>query len=289
MFRLAAMLPVILVLASGAVAQSSISSGSQLSAPPVRWTTLTGVLLASDYRCERVADGIKQPSLFCPEGSSEWAILSAGSVYPVHGNPSELKKYERQRVTAEGTLVGKATLMLNTIQPSEVTETDLRMLIEQLRVNHWTGPKNYTNPTHWIFDFTPPMLKVIEAGPAAEPILLQYLNDAQIKDQIVILLGGVGDEKAVDPIVDVMADHGEILFDPQARKLNDIASLALTNITVSEVIWPIGGGITVPRCPDDPKSCWKDWWIKNRNTFSLAARPNRNYSNYPNYGIYRQP
>ena len=41
------------------------------------------------------------------------------------------------------------------------------------------------------------MIQILQAGPAAQDILLEYLSDEQIKDHIIILLGGVGDEKAV--------------------------------------------------------------------------------------------
>jgi hypothetical protein len=86
-----------------------------------------------------------------------------------------------------------------------------------------------------------------------------------------------------------MASPVEMRNSPDAVRINGLANLALTNITVSDVIWHHGGGMPHDNCPDDPKSCWYAWWIKNRNTFSVSATPSRNYSNYPNYGIYQQP
>src|SRR5205807_910111 len=109
-----------------------------------------------------------------------------------------------------------------------------------------------------------------------------YLDDQQIKDHVIILLGGVGNERAVEPIIHAMAEKGE---NPEQKRLNLIANLALTNITVSDVIWHHGGGFTIAKCPDDPKSCWSAWWLKNRTAFKVTETPNRNYSNYPNYGI----
>jgi hypothetical protein len=76
-----------------------------------------------------------------------------------------------------------------------------------------------------------------------------------------------------------MAEQGE--NQDKEMGLNLIVNLALTNITVSDVIWHHGGGITAPKCPNDPKSCWYAWWLKNRNTFKVTAVPSRNYSNLP--------
>ena len=129
------------------------------------------------------------------------------------------------------------------------------------------------------------MLQLLQVGPAAQKILLQYLGDQPIKNHVIIPLGGVGDERAVAPIIHSMAEKGE---NPDQKRLNLIANLALTNITVAEVIWHHGGGIPIEACPDDPAACWSAWWERNRGTFRVKdIKVSRRYSNYPNYGIYR--
>jgi hypothetical protein len=76
---------------------------------------------------------------------------------------------------------------------------------------------------------------------------------------------------------------------PEAKKINLVANIALTNITVSSVIWHHGGGIPYEQCPDDPKQCWQAWWVQNKDTFRVSGETlNRRYSNYPNYGVYLQ-
>jgi hypothetical protein len=189
------------------------------------------------------------------------------------------------------TLTGEITetrVAVDSIVSAEITDTETRTLVEQLRSHRWIGPQNFTSPTHWIFNFTNPMLEILQAGPAAQDVLLQYLYDHEVKDQIIILLGGVGDERVVEPIIRAMVgseDHSNA-----AQRINLLANLALTNITQSEVIWHHGGGISIDHCPDGPKSCWYAWWIQNRDSFKVSAETeNRNYSNYPNYGIYQQP
>ena len=166
-------------------------------------------------------------------------------------------------------------------------EKQLKMFIEQLRTDGWGTPRNVANPTYWEFDFTGPMKQIIQAGPAAESVLLRYLNHPQINDHIVILLGAIGDEKAIEPIIRIMPTKGE--SSERAKKLRLVANLALTNITVNDVNRHHGGGIMVNHCPEDPRACWDTWWSKNENSFSVSSAYSRNYSNYPDYGIYENP
>lgn len=127
------------------------------------------------------------------------------------------------------------------------------------------------------------------AGPGAQDELLDHLNGPQIKDQIIFLLGGVGDGRAIKPIIDAMADPDEAQVSEYARKVNLAANLALTNLTVGDVIWHHGGGITFDQCPHDPKSCWSAWWAKNGRMFDITRAASRWYVNYPGYGIYQDP
>lgn len=248
--------------------------------------TWTGIVLVSDWRCEERSRKLQGA---CPANSSEWGLLAGADVYLLQGDPTNCKKYERTRVTITGTAKGKS-IAVDSIVPSQLTEGEIRVLIGQLKFHHWTGPENYTSPTHWIFNFTDPMLRILQAGPVAQNPLLQYLDDQDIKDQIIILLGGVGDEKAVEAIIRAMPDGEETPSGAGAKRINLAANLALTNITVSDVIWHHGGGISIDACPEAPKSCWYAWWSQNRDNFKAStSTTNRNYSNYPNYGIYQQP
>jgi hypothetical protein len=176
-------------------------------------------------------------------------------------------------------------LTAQSIVPDELSDSEIRALVVPLRTDGWSTPHNDTNPTHWQFEFSEPMLRLLQAGPPAQRVLLPYLNDQQIKDHIIILLGGVGDERSVEPIIQAMPGRG---VNSEQRRLNLIANLALTNITVSDVIWHHGGGVTIANCPDDPRSCWAAWWLRNKDIFKVTQSPSRNYVNYPNYGIHKQ-
>ena len=172
-------------------------------------------------------------------------------------------------------------------QPKKSTDVKTQALISELYTHPWAGAENTCSPMCWDFQFTQPMQKILEIGSAAQDALLENLDDENIKDQIIILLGGVGDERAVEPIIKAMIAKDSIKKTPNAERINLSANLALTNITVSEVIWHHGGGIEVRRCPDNPKECWQEWWKKNKSTFIVKGiTQSRNYSNYPGYGIY---
>jgi hypothetical protein len=168
-------------------------------------------------------------------------------------------------------------------------EVKIQTLISQLHTRPWAGAENYCSPMCWDFQFTLPMQKILEIGSAAQNVLIENLDDVNIKDQVIILLGGVGDEHAVAPLIKAMIAKDAIKNTPNAKQINLSANLALTNITVSEVIWHHGGGTEFRRCPDNPKECWQEWWEKNKSTFTVKGiTQSRGYMNYPNYGIYKR-
>lgn len=168
-------------------------------------------------------------------------------------------------------------------------DVEIGTLISELYTHSWAGAENNCSPMCWDFQFTKPMQKILEIGSAAQDVLIENLDDVNIKDQVIILLGGVGDARAVAPIIKAMIAKNSIKKTPNAERINLSANLALTNITVSEVIWHHGGGIEVRRCPDNPKECLQEWWKKNKSTFTVKGiTQSRNYSNYPGYGIYGQ-
>jgi hypothetical protein len=140
----------------------------------------------------------------------------------------------------------------------------------------------------WVFHFTEPMKALLEIGSATQDSLLPKLSDADISDQVIILLGGVGDERAVEPIIDTMKRVATERPSDRREQTLTAGNLALTNITVADVIWHHGGGMYFEKCSDVPASCWAEWWRQNRAIFRVKdIKQSRRYTNYPNYGIYR--
>ena len=174
-------------------------------------------------------------------------------------------------------------------QPSSSDKRKLAVdLIQSLHKQAWPGATNSSNPARWMFKFTAPMQALLDLGSDAQESLIKALTDEEIPDQAIILLGGVGDERAVTPIIEAMKSAtSDPILDRRRRTLL-AGNLALTNITVSDVIWHHGGSIPFPRCSSDPAACWAAWWEQNAATFRVRdIKQSRRYTNYPNYGVYR--
>jgi hypothetical protein len=170
---------------------------------------------------------------------------------------------------------------------SGAQESRIAQLIDALHEQSWPGARYMGNPTWYMFQCTEPMEALLKIGPPAQQPLLEKLSDTRITDQIVILLGGVGDERSVGPIIDAMKRASSNLVGFPRSKIMSAGNLALTNITVADTIWHHGGGFLVDACPDDPVGCWDRWWQRNEATFHVrTVTQSRRYSNYPNYGIY---
>src|SRR4029453_16745582 len=105
---------------------------------------------------------------------------------------------------------------------------------------------------------------ILEIGSPAQDALLENITDPLIKDQIIILLGGVGDERSVGPIINAMIGKKDLKSTPSSERINLAANIALTNITVADVVWHHGGGIVLVGPPKDSKQRWIKWWETNR-------------------------
>ena len=166
-------------------------------------------------------------------------------------------------------------------------EMTITRLIESLHGDPWPGAENNCNPACWDFKFTEPMKTLLKIGTPAQQPLINRLPDPAITDQVIVLLGGVGDERSVEPIIKAMQLASSDAPDWR-KKILRAGNLALTNITVADVIWHHGGGIAIDACPNDPAECWSKWWERNGTTFRVSAiKQSRRYTNYPDYGIYR--
>jgi len=255
--------------------------------------TLTGIVLVADHRCSTT----HKVDPFCR--SADWALASGGTTYLLSGDTVTLERFERQRVIVTGALQVEPVVVagqqetrrritVRSVERSDLSESTIETLVQQLKAVPWQGPENHCSPMCWNFAFTQPMIQVLQAGSGAQDVLLRHITDSAIQDQVVMLLGGVGNEESITPIIETLTDGSETTTDAKSKRLNLIGDLALTNLTVSEVIWHHGGGLSLNRCPDTPKSCWTLWWIDHRGSFKVGVGGDRLYSNYPNYGIYAQ-
>jgi hypothetical protein len=173
------------------------------------------------------------------------------------------------------------------IHSSAVGQEHIRSLIRDLHDHRWEGPYPAAIPLEWDLRLTEPMRKILEIGPAAQQDLIANISDPAITDQIIILLGGVGDERSIRPIINAMIQKKALKSTPKSRQINLAANIALTNITVADVIWHYGGGIVETEPPKDSKERWMKWEKQHPDFAVKTITRDRNYSNYPNYGIYR--
>jgi hypothetical protein len=254
---------------------------------------LTGIVLTADHRC--VKTNVKE--MFCR--TSDWALASGRKTYLLYGDIPTLERFERKRVNVSGVLeeepvdeygmkMIRRRITVQSIEGSELSEPAIEELVRELKVLPWRGPENHCSPMCWNFAFTDPMVEILQAGRSAQDVLLRHVSDQSIQDQVVMLLGGIGDENAIWPIIETLTDGNDATSDPRSKRLNLVGDLALTNLTVGEVIWHHGGGISPNQCPDSPKSCWSKWWLARKDSFNVGVGGDRLYTNYPNYGIYAQ-
>jgi len=150
-----------------------------------------------------------------------------------------------------------------------ITQSDgIDQLIAALYTHRWPGAGIVAVPMTWNFNFTEPMQALLDIGPPVQGALLEKLGDPMIQDQVIILLGGVGDERAVGPIIEAMTRAADL---PRKQRTQILlyGNAALTNITVADVIWHHGGGVIVDHCPKDPAGCWASWCRQHRATFRV--------------------
>jgi hypothetical protein len=282
-----------LLLAAALAFVSACAASAQNVPPKTGEIKLTGIVLAADHRCSapHKSDGLCR--------RSDWALASGRQTYLLYGDIPTLEKFERKRVNISGLLQEEPIIVYGThmirrqitvhsIEIDEPSEQAIEALVKPLQAVPWRWPENHCSPMCWQFAFTDPMIQVLQAGSAAQDVLLRHLGDPAIQDQVVMLLGGVGNEKSIWPIIETLTDGADTASDARAKRLNLIGNLALTNLTVSGVIWHHGGGISPDLCPVTPKSCWSKWWLDQKDSFRVGVGGDRLYSNYPNYGIYAQ-
>lgn len=132
------------------------------------------------------------------------------------------------------------TLFAVSIYAQRNTETEnqtanLQALTDELKEHAWAGIRlTGMSPANWTVHVTRPMKEILKHGSAAQSILLQRISDPRITDQVIFLLGGVGDERVIGPIISAMIDSRSLDLVSNATKINFSADFALTNITAAE-------------------------------------------------------
>jgi len=149
-------------------------------------------------------------------------------------------------------------------------------LIEQLR-----DPENkariglYAVPGGEMMHYSRPMERLIALGDAAREPLHQLLGDEEIQNEVVLVLGAIGNERTVELLIETYRDPelpeeypGVYDLDPGRFKLvcYSHALTYLTHESISRSRW--GTDYT----PGNRKK-WQDWWAKNKKVFWVTGEP----------------
>src|SRR6185369_11807802 len=135
-----------------------------------------------------------------------------------------------------------ALFSLNSFAQDPNQDQKVGALVSQLYQNPWYGAKIVgESPMMWDFSLTEPMKNILKIGSLAQNGLLENIKNDEIKEQVMFLLGGVGDKNVIVPIIEAMVRQAEFSKTPNAKKINHSANVALTNITGANVIWNFGG------------------------------------------------
>jgi hypothetical protein len=280
-----------LLYAALAAATEGLCFG-QTAPPNTVEVKLTGIVLTNDHNT--VCLKTKEEEA-CGDRGTDWALASGRTTYLLLGDESTLQSFARKRVTIAGVLeqepverngwqMIRRKIAVRSIESSELSEQAVDELVGRLKFFPWRGePGQQCNRGCWNdFAFTDAMVEILQAGRMAQGALLRHLDDPSIQDQIVMLLGGVGDENVVEPIIEMLADGDDSELDERSRRLNLVGDVALMNLTVDEVL---GWGSP---CPNTLRTCWSKWWTGHKDRFKEDRIGFRNTSTYPNYGMYEQ-
>jgi hypothetical protein len=183
-------------------------------------------------------------------------------------------------------LLGKRTLAETDLRDITIRYWDDRLdaprpsqdavdqLVAKLRlpVNRLNWGGSGIIPGGELIDFTPAMRQLIILGPTARKTLHGLLDDPEIQNEVVLVLGAVGDETTVPLLID-RYPRNLAPDEPHQTKMVCF-SFALSYLTGQEMDrtrW----GTTVS---EENAGRWRAWWANARSTFRvLAKKPNASW------------
>jgi hypothetical protein len=159
---------------------------------------------------------------------------------------------------------------LITAAPAPFKRPEVERLVAQLRqpanrLHQWA----ITIPGGECIDFSPPMKQLIRLGAPARAALHRLVDDRQIQNEVVLVLGAVGDKETVGLLIDRYPRSLDPA-DPNQTKMVCF-SFALSYLT-GECIDRTREGTTFNQ---DNARRWRDWWGTARPNFRVPAKKPR--------------
>jgi hypothetical protein len=163
-------------------------------------------------------------------------------------------------------------------------------LVEQLR-----APNNRVRwlltliPGGEILEFSTPMEDLIRLGGRSRPVLHKYINDPQIQNEVVLVLGAVGDRTTVSLLIEAYpeADLREAERDDPRRMTEMCFAFALPYLTGQEIGRDREGADFEP----GNRARWKQWLARAGTRFTVpVVKPNATWvPKYPDPGVPKPP
>src|SRR5262249_33210735 len=151
--------------------------------------------------------------------------------------------------------------------PTGSVDGDIRQL---------SAPKGKVKYLFWIdpggpmFDYSPPMKRLIERGTAIQPRLLEELKNTRIRKEVALVLAAVGDKDALPHLIELLPALG--IF----NKDEDLATMcllyALWQLTGKElgIDHKFGSAYT-----PEFRTQWQSWYESNKDYLYTPSKPRR--------------
>lgn len=132
--------------------------------------------------------------------------------------------------------------------------------------------------------FSQPMLRLMEMGEKARGELQKRINDRQIQNEVVVILGAIGDDTTIPLLIDAYPDYkitniehralqDPDFSDPHVQKIMCF-TYALTFLTGE----PIGRTRLGADLKPENKRLWSDWWKRQGGKFKVPReKPNETW------------
>jgi hypothetical protein len=168
------------------------------------------------------------------------------------------------------------------IEASSRANPPVEELIASLRRKENRVPENYmvVIPGGEMLEFSGPLKALMFRGKDARKALLTHVDDLEIRNEVVLALGAVGDEATVPELISRY---------PREPVKNDDRAAKLTRVCFSYALsWLTGEQIDRSRWgtsfSSDNAEKWQKWWAANRATFRVPSeRPQATW--VPSYPV----
>lgn len=167
------------------------------------------------------------------------------------------------------------------LEAKAATATSVAELIARLyqpeQHLEWSGSSIV--PGGECLEFSSVMKLLILRGAEALPALEKLIDDPAIQNEIILILGAVGNERTIPLLIDrfpgdeVVYGEGKFAENPilVRRVCFTFALTYLTGTPIGRSRWgtDFGGGMQIQ---------WRDWWAKSKGDFRVSARkPNHTW------------